>query len=481
LGFEFLVNTTTIGDQSEISVAALSNGNFVAAWTDIGNIRGQVLSASGTKTGGEFLVNTTTDRETESSVAALTNGGFVVTWTDDSGIGGDMSGYAIHGQVFNANCAPSGGELLINTTTVVDQSESSIAALSNGRFVVTWTDSSETGDDRYNSAVRGQVFKANGTKSGSEFLVNTTTDGSQYDSSVAALSDGGFVVTWTDWSLSGGDTHYGGIRGQMFKANGTKSGGEFLVNTTTDNDQFESSVAALPDGRFVVTWTDDTDNIGIHSVIRAQVFSANGTKSGGEFLVDKRSGDDGDSSVIALANGHFVVSWTRYGETDDIWAQTFDPGKATGVHLVGTKSHDDLVGTKFDDKIRGKSGSDTLKGAAGDDVLRGDKGNDKINGNGGVDMIYGGKGKDTLSGGGGADTFIFAKGDGKDTITDFQAKGAHHDKVDLSGLHAVDDFKDLKAHHFEDHGKDVWIDAGKDVLIIKHVEIHDLIKADFLF
>jgi len=33
-------------------------------------------------------------------------------------------------------------------------------------------------------------------------------------------------------------------------------GGEFIVNTTTDNDQTSSVITALSDGRFVMTWRD---------------------------------------------------------------------------------------------------------------------------------------------------------------------------------------------------------------------------------
>ena len=33
-----------------------------------------------------------------------------------------------------------------------------------------------------------------------------------------------------------------------------KSGPEFLVNATTNRDQFALNVIAVPDGRFVVVW-----------------------------------------------------------------------------------------------------------------------------------------------------------------------------------------------------------------------------------
>jgi hypothetical protein len=53
--------------------------------------------------------------------------------------------------------------------------------------------------------VRGQIFNADGGRRGGEFLVNSTTDVQEY-SAVTALGDGRFVVTWTDGSQSGGDT-----------------------------------------------------------------------------------------------------------------------------------------------------------------------------------------------------------------------------------------------------------------------------------
>ena len=38
---------------------------------------------------------------------------------------------------------------------------------------------------------------------GAEFRINTTTEGSQIDPSVTALSNGGFVVTWEVWGQDG--------------------------------------------------------------------------------------------------------------------------------------------------------------------------------------------------------------------------------------------------------------------------------------
>ncbi len=151
-----------------------------------------------------------------------------------------------------------GTEFLINTTTTNSQSEPTITALADGRFVVAWTDGGASGGDTSSDAVRAQVFNADGSKSGAEFLVNTTTTNGQSEPTITALADGRFVVAWTDGSASGGDTSGCAVRAQVFNADGSTSGAEFLVNTTTTSGQFEPTITALADGRFVVAWTDSS-------------------------------------------------------------------------------------------------------------------------------------------------------------------------------------------------------------------------------
>ncbi|YAG14294.1 Calcium-binding protein [Nostoc sp. DSM 114161] len=62
-------------------------------------------------------------------------------------------------------------------------------------------------------------------------------------------------------------------------------------------------------------------------------------------------------------------------------------------------------------------------GTIGDDTLVGTLNDDTINGLGGNDIITGKGGYDLLTGGGGKDIFVFNKGDGIDTITDFGGVG----------------------------------------------------------
>ena len=424
-GAETVVNTTTSSFQLDPDNTALADGTYVVVWTDFSAsggdtasnaVRGQIFNANGTKSGAEFLVNTTSiGPQNDAAVTTLENGRFVVSWTDQSLTGGDPSGAGVRAQIFNADGTKSGAEFLVNNETQFDQGPPKITGLKNGNFVVTWTDSNPALDDPSFLAVRMQVYSPTGVAVGGEVLVNTTTIGQQYFPDITALDNGRFVVTWIDTSVSGTDTSGKAIRAQVFNANGSHNGAEFVVNTTTSFDQIDPTVTALADGRFVVAWKDSSatgdDTSG--SAVRAQVFNANGTPSGSEIVVNTTvNGSQFDPAVSALADGRFVVSWTDFSLTGGdvsfaVRAQIFD-ARTAAISLNGTQADDDYYGTKFGDTLKGTAGNDNLSGASGNDSLFGGSGADALDGGGGADQLRGGTGKDELSGGAGADRFVFA-------------------------------------------------------------------------
>ncbi|MEM9906867.1 MAG: hypothetical protein AAF921_17755 [Cyanobacteria bacterium P01_D01_bin.44] len=90
---------------------------------------------------------------------------------------------------------------------------------------------------------------------------------------------------------------------------------------------------------------------------------------------------------------------------------------------AGIGGDDTIFGGAGDDRIGGKGGNDQLFGEAGDDQIWGDDGDDLLRGGLGNDTLTG----DDASGGQGSDIFVLARGEGTDTITDF-------DEQDLIGL-----------------------------------------------
>jgi hypothetical protein len=227
----------------------------------------------------------------------------------------------------------SGSEILVNPTTLNAQFNPAIAALSDGRFVTVWEDQSATGLDNSSSAIRAQIFNGDGTISRIEFLVNTTVLNAQYTPAVTALTGGRFVITWQDFSQTGGDTSSGAIRAQIFNGDSTRAGNEFLVNTTTVDNQEVPAIATLDDGNFVITWQSSISSaLGIVHEIRAQVFNSNGTFSGTEILVKTPSTGPNNyinPAIAALADGRFVMTWQNLGNNgttsfSDVFGQVFN-------------------------------------------------------------------------------------------------------------------------------------------------------------
>ena len=446
-GSEFLVNTTTASDQSEPTITVLANGNFIVAFETGAlpnfDVRARLFDGDGTPIGPDFVVNTTTSlSQSDPSITALADGGFVVTWEDGSGIGAD--GQAVRAQIYDAAGGAVGGEFVVNATTTGVQRDPAVAGLADGGFVVAWRDFSNTGGDTSNSAIRAQVFDESGSPVGLEFLVNTTVSGHQSDAAITVLANGNFVVSWTDSSASGDDTSDTAVRAQVFSASGDRIGSEFVANTTTSGFQSEPDVVALDDGRFVVVFRDGN----LSSTIRAQAFNADGTRSGDEFKVDQsETGNATAAKVAVLADGRLMFTWQDQALTGDdtdqlsIRGRIFDP-RGEGLTLVGTPGDDDLVGSAFGDSIEGRSGgdllhggigSDVIAGVGGDDTLSGDAGHDTIRGGAGDDNLYGGIGNDLLEGGDDNDSLF---GDsGGDTLrggngNDFLDGGAGSDEAE---------------------------------------------------
>ena len=108
--------------------------------------------------------------------------------------------------------------------------------------------------------------------------------------------------------------------------------------------------------------------------------------------------------------------------------------------INGNDGNDELHGDDGNDQLFGGDGNDTLYGENGNDTLIGSMGSDNLQGGDGNDTLNGGIGNDTLNGGYGDDTYIYNKGDGADTITDYGGNnilklGAGLDKKDLIVSH----------------------------------------------
>ncbi|MBC7185205.1 MAG: hypothetical protein H5U30_16735, partial [Marinobacter sp.] len=374
---ERTTNSFIAGNQEQPTVAALADGGYVIVWESDeqdgagSGIFGQRYSADGVIVGPEFLINTQVlGSQVDPQVAGLAGGGFVVTWTDqDSNV--DGSGWGVFAQQYSAGGTPQGSPFLVNTITSSSQYEPTIAALNDGGYLIAYRDGGNA--DGSADGVFAQRYDASGATAGVEFQINTQASSNQFDPGVASLADDGFVVVWTSvTSGSTGDGDGWGTFGQRYDAAGNAVGGEFQVNTNIQSSQYEAVVTGLTGGGFVVTWRDDSGLDGSGSGIFAQVYDAGGAPVGGEFRVNETtSNSQTEPAIAALDNGGFTVAWRDSNSADDIFAQQYD---AAGNRIDGEfRVNTETASTQASPSIAGLPGGNFVvawqsftSGSAGD-------------------------------------------------------------------------------------------------------------------
>src|SRR5215210_657170 len=130
----------------------------------------------------------------------------------------------------------------------------------------------------------------------SDFLNDSFTAGNQNSPAIASSPGGGrYFGVWTFPGASDS------IEGRIVNSNGVPVGGEFLVNSTTLNDQFDASVTGLANSDWVVSYTDFSADPG--GDIRFRRFDFNGTALGNDVVIDASTLDDAHSDVTTLADG----------------------------------------------------------------------------------------------------------------------------------------------------------------------------------
>src|SRR5256884_26379 len=327
--------------QDDGQIARLADGGYVVVWADYSGthnpegaaIVGQRYDPLGNKVRGEVKISQFNDgSQSEPAITALPNGNLAIAYIDQFsgdfdiyvrivGPGGASlsvgridtididaakltttpsitafadGSYVISYQVYTGGDNDIVARIVSPTGSVgaqfdIDNQTDSrdlpqVATLSNGNFVVTYQAGGNPADVLY------KIF----TPAGTQVVAPTSTPGSsgetgEQNPDVAALKEGGFVIVWTDRDSDDPDD----VRAAILSNVGSVVVDNILVNTTTTGDQGLASVVALADGGFLVTWNDDNANL-----VRAQRFDAAGVKIGTEFTV--KNGTSGDLPEAAL-------------------------------------------------------------------------------------------------------------------------------------------------------------------------------------
>jgi len=347
---EQLVNTTTLNDQSSPCIVKLASG-YVVVWqsqqTPAGyndphfaagsEIYMQRYSDAGVALGSEVHVNSIAfNDQVQPTVVATAGGGFVIAWASAREQAVQNFDYGVYLQRFDASGNWVGSETHVNDFYFLNQDRPSIAALSGGGLVVTWTSDTQSPAA---PGVYAKIFGADGLAIGDDIRVDTSTANIHSASAVAGLADGGYVIVWD----GNGDIH-----AQRFDSHGVAQAPSALVNTTVADFQSAPAITALADGGYVVTWQSSGQD-GSDSGVYMQRFAASGAAVGAETQVNTTTAGSQDSpTVTALVDGGFLVAWESSGQDGSgfgIYAQRYD---ASG-HAVGTETQ--INSSTFSDQM----------------------------------------------------------------------------------------------------------------------------------
>ncbi len=217
---------------------------------------------------------------------------------------------------------PLGSETLVNTNTADGQIIPRIVRLADGKYMVVWVGpvvlpivqvNGTIAPSYANSDIRAQIYNADGTPSGGEFIVNTSVAGGQLNPNATLLSDGNVLITWQDGvGFSGGpaETVAASIRGQEFTSAGVATGGEVtLLNAGSVGNGY--AIAATNDGGFVMTYNRlASAGNNANSNLVGQIYNANNASVGIPFIIDANDALLTIARVTVEADNDIIVAFS---------------------------------------------------------------------------------------------------------------------------------------------------------------------------
>lgn len=275
----------------------------------------------------------------DTEIVGLSNGNFVVVWTETNNTIAPAAGTDIVGVIFDAQGNPISDTLLLNSGVAANGSESqpAIAATDDGGFVLAFTHERYiSGAAEYDNDILFARFDAAGVRTQASYIVNDATTSVYYSSpSIVARGDGTFFVSYERTDDFDND-----ILGVIIGANGAV-GSE--INIRQDDSPLddasnprEATSATLTNGTVVTVFLE---NDGGDSDIEIVGTLANGTFAF-NYNVTSTTEYESHAEIAALTGGGFVVVWERDG---NIYGQLFNSsGGTVGAELPLRTLADDM-------------------------------------------------------------------------------------------------------------------------------------------
>jgi hypothetical protein len=278
--------------------------------------------------------------------AAVSPSGGYIVWQDNVT---DGSGWGVSAEQVNGTLSGTLSPFRVNVIGTNNQENARVALLKNGGAVFTW----QGGVEGYQSIYARFLTSSNTWTTTNDVLVNTFTNNFQINPAVAVLNDGNVVVVWASFDQAASNSLLD-VYGQVFSPAGQAIGANFPVNQFISYNQRTPAIAALQNGGFVVTWVSEQQRetaptLATNSTyytagttvtpsvdIYARLFNSNAVASTSEFLVDSGFNPCANPSVAAAGDGSFLVAWDAFDMVNptnlwDIYARSFSSNGSGGA------------------------------------------------------------------------------------------------------------------------------------------------------
>jgi hypothetical protein len=208
---------------------------------------------------------------------------------------------------------------LLDPSTFLELEQLGIAASPSGAFLAVWQRRPLPGRP---GGVFARLVSASGSPLGNEITIAGAAH-IVFRLTVAAAPDGGFVVAWE----SGRDGSGWGISARWLDASGLLLGAEMTVNSTAIGNQTRPRAAFDSDGGLLMTWRSAAG-------IRGQLFDGPGHREGSEFRIDTAPDLIPTEPVPeATSPGTWSVLWRWF--TGDFTQEGFSLRRLAPAHEAG--------------------------------------------------------------------------------------------------------------------------------------------------
>ncbi len=222
--------------QRNMVIAPMNNGEFAVAWLDTfqvftptGRVFFRVFNSEGEAKTNDVLVVSSLSGDPWIAFSRLSSR-LLISYTRTS----SSSVQDVLGRLFSAEGQALTGALSISTASAANRG-AVFTALSDGNWIVVWTQKPSRLSPESETNVVGQLLGADGAKVGPELIINSFIQGPQQHPSVVALEDGGFLVVWSSLQSSSSASLDRNLFIQRFNSNGEKIGSESLITPLIPN------------------------------------------------------------------------------------------------------------------------------------------------------------------------------------------------------------------------------------------------------